>query len=155
VRRISSKTTWFHKKAFPFLWFGFLAFFLLIGVVSGVVAEAPVFVVVPMALAAFGFVLMKLLIWDLVDEVRDGGDYLIVRNRGDEARVPLSEIMNVSASTHINPPRITLRLVRPGKFGNEITFSPVTPFSLNPFAKNAIAEDLIVRVDRARAQRQR
>ena len=45
---------------------------------------------------------------------------------------------------------MTLRLVTPGKFGKEVSFSPVRPLSLNPFTKNAIAESLIERVDKAR-----
>ena len=60
--------------------------------------------------------------------------------------------MNVSSTTFSNPPRITLRLVKQGKFGKEIAFQPAG-FSLNPFAKNPIAEDLIVRVDDARTRR--
>jgi hypothetical protein len=61
--------------------------------------------------------------------------------------------MNVSASTNMNPPRITLRLVQPGKFGSELAFSPTMSFTLNPFAKSGVAEDLIVRVDKARSRR--
>ena len=61
--------------------------------------------------------------------------------------------MNVSASTMVNPPRVTLRLVQPGKFGSEVVFSPKTGFTLNPFAKSEVAEDLIERVDRARRYR--
>jgi len=60
-----------------------------------------------------------------------GGDYLLVKNRGVEA-VDLANIMNVSASTAVNPPRITLRLLKPGKFGDEISFSPQTGFRLKP-----------------------
>jgi hypothetical protein len=96
---------------------------------------------------------MKKLVWDLADEVYDCGDFLLVRKRDEEDRVPLSNVMNVNASTYVNPPRITLRLVTPGRFGNEIAFSPIAGFRLNPFAKNKIAEDLIVRVDRARSKR--
>jgi len=81
------------------------------------------------------------------------GDFLLVKNRGEEDRVTLSNVMNVSASTNMNPPQITLRLVKPGKFGTEIAFSPTAGFALNPFAKNQVAEDLIVRVDRARSKR--
>ena len=74
--------------------------------------------------------------------------------KGDvEERVPLANIMNVSASVAMNPPRITLRLVRPGKFGAEIAFSPVRTFTLNPFARNPVAEDLMLRVDQARRGR--
>ena len=37
--------------------------------------------------------------------------------------------------------------------GQEVTLSPKRPFSLNPFARNPTFEDLVVRVDRARAKR--
>jgi hypothetical protein len=95
------------------------------------------------------------LIWGLADEVYDGGDYLLVKRGRIEERIALSDIMNVNSSTMVNPPRITLRLARRSKFGDEITFSPVRPMTLNPFARNAIAEDLIVRVDAARMKRAR
>lgn len=108
--------------------------------------------VVPFFMAVAGYVVMKKLIWDLADVVYDCGDYLIVRNRGQEDVVQLSNVMNVSATTYVNPPRITLRLVTPGRFGNEIAFSPETKFTLNPFAKNPIAEDLIVRAYEARTR---
>jgi hypothetical protein len=62
--------------------------------------------------------------------------------------------MNVNASTMTNPPRITLRLATPSKFGSEIAFSPARQFTLNPFAPSPVAEDLIVRVDKARTLRQ-
>ncbi len=104
-------------------------------------------------MAVVGFVVMKKLVWDLADEVYDGGDFLLVKNRGEEDRVLLSNIMNVSVSTNMNPPRITLRLVAPGRFGDEVSFSPASSFTLNPFARNQIAEDLIVRVDKARSAR--
>ena len=58
-------------------------------------------------------------VWDLVDAVFDYGDYLLVKNRGAENRIMLSNIMNVSSSTFMNPPRITLKLVRPSKLGRE------------------------------------
>jgi hypothetical protein len=96
---------------------------------------------------------MKKLFWDLADEVYDCGDSLLIRNRGEEERVSLSNIMNVSISPVMNPPRVTLRLVTPSKFGNEVAFLPIVGFTLNPFAKNQVVEDLIVRVDQARSKR--
>jgi hypothetical protein len=48
---------------------------------------------------------------------------------------------------------VTLRLAKPGRFGDEIAFVPLSGFNLNPFATNRVAEDLIVRVDAARAKR--
>lgn len=154
MTRISSGMTWFHKRVFPVIWFGFLAVFLVAtSLTAGPLHERLVFLLVTVLLAGMGVVVMKLFILDLMDEVLDGGEYLLVRNRGDEDRIPIADIMNVSATMHVNPPRLTLRLARPSRFGSDITFSPVTGFRLNPFAKNAIAEDLIVRVDRARRTR--
>lgn len=107
-------------------------------------------------LAAFGYALMRHIIWDLVDEVFDHGDHLVVRVRGAEARIELADVMNVTY-TPMNPPRITLRLRQPGRFGSDVSFTPI-PSRIRtrifaPFARNPIAEDLIVRVDRARANR--
>ncbi|MGZ5095953.1 MAG: hypothetical protein ACXWCY_30315 [Burkholderiales bacterium] len=153
MTKISSGLTFFNKKVFPALWFGFLAFFLVTAVLTGIVERAPISVAIPVFMAVVGFFVMKTMVWDLADEVYDCGDFLLIRNRGEEDRVPLSNIMNVNASTYINPPRITLRLVTPARFGNEIAFSPIAGLRLNPFAKNKIAEDLIVRVDRARSRR--
>ena len=145
--------TYFHKRLFPLLWFGFLAFFIFVAMKDRIYEKAPMALAVPCLMAIFGYFLMKKLVWDLADEVYDGGEFLLVRNGDREERVSLSNIMNVSASTNMNPQRITLRLVQPGQLGTEVTFSPVTSFTINPFAKNRIAEDLISRVDKARARR--
>lgn len=153
MTKISSKHVFFYKKVFPVIWFGFLAVFVGVAIIAGAFAKAPLFLLGPGVMAVFGFVLMKKLVWDLVDEVYDCGDFLLVKNRGEEDRVPLSNVMNVSASINMNPPRVTLRLVKPGKFGSEISFSPVRTFTLNPFKKNPMVEDLIVRVDKARSKR--
>jgi hypothetical protein len=145
-----SRSMFFYKKVFPVAWFGFIAFFILTVAVS---RQNLILLAGPVFMAVLGFLLMQKLLWVLVDDVYDCGDFLRVRNHGDEENVALSNIMNVSATTAINPPRITLRLVHPGKFGPEIAFSPLTQFTLNPFAKNQVAEDLIVRVDQARSKR--
>ena len=118
---------------------------------DGTIANDPMFIVVPCLMAVFGFFFMRKFIWDLADEVFDGGDFLLVKYRGAEDKILLANIMNVSASASTNPPRITLRLIKPSKLGNEISFSPDAPLSLNPFAKNPIAEELIVRVHMAKA----
>jgi hypothetical protein len=150
MKKISSRSLFVTKRVFPFLWFGILAFTAIVGILSKAYDKAPMLLVVPGVLAVFGYFLMKKLVWDLVDEVYDYGDYLLIKNRGQEERISLSNIMNVSATMMVNPPRITLRLVTPGRFGPEIAFSPVRPFNLTPFAKNAVAEDLIARVYKAR-----
>jgi hypothetical protein len=155
MKPISSGSRFFTKKIFPLLWFGFVAFFAPLVVMTGAASKTPVFLAVPFGLAAFGFVLLKKRVWDLVDEVHDGGDFLLVRNGGVEDRVPLSNIVGLSASRASNPPRVTLRLASRGRFGSEIAFSPADRASWNPFARSAIAEDLRVRVDRCREQQPR
>lgn len=153
MKKISSGSTMFYKRIVPVFGLGFLAFFVAIAF-AGPAEEPPVlFMVVPCLMAVIGFLFMKRFIWDLMDEVQDGGDYLLVRKGSDEERIPLSNVMNVNASTHMNPPRITLRLVKAGRFGAEVSFSPVTPFGFNRFAKNPVAEDLIVRAYEARTRR--
>lgn len=151
-KRISSRRIFFVKKVFPVIWFGFLALFVAASVIGTGRTFVP-FLLAAAVMAVFGYFLMKNLVWDLADEVYDCGDFLLVRNRGEEDNVALSNIMNVSASLLLNPPRITLRLVHPGKFGKEIAFSPVRAFTLNPFAKDPVSEDLIARVDQARSKR--
>lgn len=156
VKKISSGMLVITKKIFPVAWFGFLAFFFFTVVFArhGKAAMPLMpFLLVPTLMAIFGFFLMKKLVWDLADEVYDGGDFLLIRKGSEEERVELSNIMNVSASMLVNPPRVTLRLVTPGIFGQEIAFSPATGFRLNPFAKDPMVEDLIVRVDQARRAR--
>ena len=154
MKKISSSWTVFYKKIFPLFWFGILVFAVVTSLAEGAIEEGRwTFLVIPCLMAGVAFVLMKKLVWDLADEVYDCGDSLLVKSRGDEERIPLSNIMNVNASTNSNPPRVTLRLVRPGRFGSEVTFSPLAKMSFNPFAKNAVVEDLIVRVDQARQRR--
>src|SRR5215470_18102919 len=108
MERISSRMTFFQKRVFPAVWFGFLFFFVASGLIAGI-AEQPAFFLVPALMAVFGFLLMRALVWSLVDEVYDGGSFLPVRNRGDEERIALTNIVNVSATIMVNPPRITLR----------------------------------------------
>jgi hypothetical protein len=153
MKKISSKSTFLYKRIFPLFWFGFLVFFFASALGSGSAMRNPVFLLAPLLMAVFGFFLMKKLVWSLADEVHDCGDHLLVKKGGEQEVVPLSRIINVSVAENTNPRRVTLRLARDCRFGGEISFTPVGRFSLNPFAKIEVAEDLIVRVDQARADR--
>jgi hypothetical protein len=152
MKRISSNQVFFVKRFLPILLVVIaLAPVLLMYSESGRFHPAAV---VPAVLIVFGLaVIYPKLVWSLADEVRDGGDYLLVKRGRLEDRIAFSDIMNVSASVMVNPPRITLRLARPSKFGDEVTFSPIRSMTLNPFARSAVAEDLIVRADAARVKR--
>ncbi len=150
MRRISSRMTFVNKRLFPLVWFGFLAFFVVISIYSMIKKGVfqIVFFITPIVMTVFGYLIMKKLVFDLVDEAWDVGDALIVKNKNEEVRIPLSDIMNISYSYVTNPARVTLVLRHPSRIGPEVTFMP--PTSLIPFKKNPIVAELIERVDSLR-----
>jgi hypothetical protein len=150
VRRISSKTTVVWKRVFPVVWFGFLGFFLLSALLPMLTKKEIhiEFVIIPLIMAGFGFFVMKRLVFDLADEVWDEGDALLVRVKGKEERVALSNIINVSHSSFTNPPRVTLTLREPCSLGREIAFFP--PHRVFLWSKDPIVAELIERIDAKR-----
>jgi hypothetical protein len=148
---LSSRMTFYFKRIFPVVWLGFLVVFVVIGGMNGAWDKDPVFFVVPVVMAVFGVIFFRMLLWTLADEVRDGGNFLAVRKGSVEERIPLADIINVGLSQFVNPRRLSLRLRKPGKLGDEIVFLPKQPaLQFNPLARNAVAESLIKRVDAAR-----
>lgn len=147
-----SGATFFLERVFPAIWLGLLVFFVIIGFVSGPheTIDALPFLLMPVVMATFGVFIFKKLVWDLADEVSLAGDTLIVRKGGIEERIRLAEIMNVSVSQMTNPKRISLRLRKNCRLGDEIVFTPKSEFQFNPFARNKTAEKLILLVDLAR-----
>ena len=97
MKRISSRWTFFNKRLFPVIWFGFLAVFVALSLSLGAPEKDPMFLIGPAAMAIFGFVLMRKLVWDLADEVYDCGDELLIKNRGREDRIKLSNVINVTS----------------------------------------------------------
>jgi hypothetical protein len=152
MKRISSKMTLFYKIGVPLIWFGVPVIATATLLFGDTAEKEYTFLIGPCVFLVLGFFLLRKLVWNLADEVLDGGDYLLVKSRGYEERVALSNIMNVNASTYVNPPRITLKLVTPAAFGGEVAFVPRTSFTLNPFAKNPVAEDLVLRAYHARTR---
>lgn len=142
----------FSYKIGPFLFIGFVAVFIALVLISGAYKKEPMALLVPCLMAGFGYYFLKIPVRDLVDEVYDCGDFLLVRKHGEEDRVPLSGIINVTFSMNVQPARITLALAQPGKFGSEISFALPPRIYINPLAKNKIAEDLIFRANKARAR---
>lgn len=146
--------TFFYKRVFPVIWFGFLALFIAIPLVrsGGSVSRLPTTSLFgPVVVAIVGYFIMKKRVFDVVDEVLDVGDALVIRNGGAEDRVALADIINVSYSQLSNPPRVTLSLRNPGQFGDRVSF--FTPVSFNPFRMfmtNPAVEELIKRIDAAR-----
>jgi hypothetical protein len=153
MKRISSKRTLFYKQVFPVIWFGFLAIFVLAGLLPGKRPHVEIFpmLIVPVVMAVVGYMLFRRMLFDLVDEVWDDGDTLVVKNAGVEERVALSNIINIGYSLLTNPERVTLTLRDAGRLGKEFTFMPVRrPFSFQWWSRNPIIDELIGRVDQAR-----
>jgi hypothetical protein len=152
MNKISSGRTFFQKRLFPVFWFGIIAVVML-GMLAAYLQGGPKAPPLPIFLGpafmlVIGFVLMKFLVFDLVDEVYDCGDHLLVKNGGKEERVFLSNIVNISFQNFTNPQRLTLTLRQPGILGKEITFMPKTRMMF--FKRNPLVDELIERVDRAR-----
>jgi hypothetical protein len=152
LTQISSSFTAFNKWVFPVLWLGFLVFFVADSFSNGTVPQEPMALLAPVFMAGIGFVVFRFLVWDLADSVYDHGTFLVVKRGSVEARVPLENIMNVNASMFTSPERVTLRLVKPCALGSSITFSPKSHFSLNPFSKSQIGEQLMERAYTARSK---
>jgi hypothetical protein len=91
------------------VWFGFLVLFFLVTVAAkSAGADIPLPLLFgPIAMAGFGYFLMKNLVFDLVDEVWDAGSELLVKNKGRQARIALAEVVNVSYSVMTNPQRVS------------------------------------------------
>lgn len=153
MQKISSKKTFFYKRIFPALWFGIIGLMILAGVYSTLVEKKgpPPFVLIPpIIMLVLGNYIFKKLCFDLVDEVFDGGSFLLVKNDNKKDQIQFSNIKNINYSVMTNPPRVTLSLREPSLFGNEISFSPPTRIQFNIFQKNPLIDDLIERVDKAR-----
>ena len=148
---VSSKATFYYKRVFPIAFFGILLLVIVGPVLLGSNPAQPPplpFFIIPAAMAVFAYVVMKKLVFDLVDEVWDDGDALIVRNGTMQDRIAFTDIKNVSYSVLINPPRVTLSLRQPSAFGSEVTFC--APLRFIPFATSPIIDALIDRIDAKR-----
>ena len=151
---MSSKMTFFYKRVFPVIWFGFLAVFFLVALAKGSAAD-PISnlpsLIIPVVMAIIGYQIMKKMAFNLIDQVFDLGDALLVRNGDREERIALADIKNVNYSPYINPPQVTLSLRRPTVFGDTIAFC--APFRIMPLSSSPIIDRLVDRVDAARQKR--
>lgn len=150
MRRISSRDTFFFKRIFPIIVSGIFIFVFadyFIGVIRGQDKGPPVWFMILMApfTAIISYGAIKKVALELVDEVFDEGDSLLVRNKGQEERISLSDISSVSYMAS----RVTLALRKSSIFGAEIAFLPKTGFAT--FIKSAEMKDLIKKIEAQRA----
>jgi hypothetical protein len=147
MRRISSKLTYFYKRVFPALWFGAIALTVAAVVVaSGQLPPLP-FLIVPGAIALFGYFVMDKLVFDLVDEVLDDKEALIIKNGRAHERVDLRDVVGVGFMRFANPPRITLHLRKKTSLGSRVSFC--APMRIALHSASPIAKELAERIDRS------
>ena len=106
------------------------------------------FLVMPLFMAAFGFVLFKKMVWDLADAVYDYQDYLLFRKGNIEQKVFLKDIVNINFTHMSAPERVVVQVRNEGPIGKELAFS--LPHRFKFFSKSPLVQELILRVDRAK-----
>lgn len=150
--RLSGGTV-FSKRIFPIVWFGGIGLSLLYSVIH----NNPSAIVASSIVAVYGYVLMRRVVCDLVDEVWDCGDEFLVIKSGRSQRFSLTEVTDVSYTGVMDPPRITLTLRHATEFGTEVSFIPrptrTRSFSISfphVFSVHPIAKDLIRLIDAGR-----
>ncbi|MEO8385883.1 MAG: hypothetical protein ABI583_11620 [Betaproteobacteria bacterium] len=114
MKQISSHITFWYKRVMPTLFFGLLAGF---AVDDAVHSRSVWYLLGLFVVAVMAYFFMKSLVFDLADEVFDAGNTLVVRFGKDRRGIPLAEIMNVSYSPLMSPPRVVLSLQNDGMFG--------------------------------------
>ena len=151
MRLVSSKMTFFYKRLFPVIWFGFLLLLIAVRLFSASRDSQDSiipFLSVVLGMAVFSYWFMKKVMFNLADEVLDAGDALVVRSSGQEERIALSDIKNVNYSPYMYPPQVTLSVRRHTVFGDTIALC--APVSIVPLWSSPVILDLIDRVDAAR-----
>src|SRR5262245_4467805 len=121
VRLISSRLTFFNKRIIPVILFGVLSVSIINSLLTNPRGSVPS-VLFPIGVMALCYLAMRST-FNLLDEVFDDGDALVLKNRGEEERIALSDIEKVSRSSLFNnPPRVILRLRRRTIFGDKVAF---------------------------------
>ena len=149
MRRLSSTGTHLYKRVLPAIWFGLFGLFFF-GSLVAVIRDGSGFgfLLVLLGVGTFGFIIMKIFVWDLVDEVWDDGNSLVVKNKGREARIDLLNIININHTSFANPPSVSLTLRSPCEFGRIVKFSP--PRRLLGFGEHPVVTELVQRIDHKR-----
>jgi len=138
MRYLSSSMTFIPKYVFPFAWVAGMAFVAIAALLDGHPGNAGAAVLAAIAVLVFRHFFAA----DLADQVVDLGDHLVVKRGLKTERVPLSSIVAVTESVGINPPAITIRLAKPSKFGQLISFTPTASSRFNPIAEHSLVTEL-------------
>jgi len=146
-----SKSPFFYKRIFPFIFAIPFLLFAIIPFQDGQHPPPPFFFLIPGIVWVVFLALWWQLYRGLADEVLDAGDSLLITLQGKQHQVPFNNIINVSATMMMNPPMVTLRLRIAGPFGRDISFLPNQKRQIRLWKGNDFVNELVDRID---AQRQ-
>ena len=149
MKKISSNATFFGKRVLmPLLAVAFLVVMVLAYFDQDVEATGgyAMWLATIVIFALVAFLNWRQVFGGVVDEVHDAGSSLLIKNSGEQVKVQLEDIVHLNHQLQ----SVELRLRDDSRFGGAVKFLPKGGFTFNPFAKNAVVEDLIVRIDQAK-----
>lgn len=150
MNKISAKSTFFYKRIFPVFWIilltGFAAGATYFGKTGG--HFSIMYIIAPGAMIITGLLVMKKYFFSLADVVWDDGTALIVKHKGDQIRIRILDMVNAHYDSATIPPRITIRLAKPVRFGSQFAFMP--PGKLFSSANNPAVDELIRKIQAGR-----
>jgi len=142
MRRLSDESIWFDKTVIPRLILGGNVLFTIGWVISCCLQFLPFYSLLFLLVLLLGqYAIVRQSYLRLVDEVWLDADEILIRNAGEEERVPLWNILDVRKASVDRTERIVLLLIEPCRFGKRIVFiSP--PRRWRRFSRNPIQLEL-------------
>lgn len=144
MRKISSDAVPVLKRYAPLALVGLFLSSIAVSPPRPGAPETGWLVAVSLAVTGFVYLLLRRLLFSLVDEVWDTGDALLVKNRGSEELVPYAAIRRMSYAQFARPQRARIELHAAGRFGSEIAFYPVGGYGR--YRPDPVLEELIARI---------
>lgn len=147
-RRLSSRTTYIEKRIMPFLLSGFLFLWLGFFLIAGKLRGPGILIIIgPVTISAIFYFVLKIRVFNLIDEVYDEGSTLLFKDSRAQVRINFSDIKNIN-STYFDYSRVIVSLRNESELGSELRFKPRGGI---PFKKCEHIETLIDRIDKAKA----
>lgn len=156
MQRLSSRSTYFHTRVFPVIWFGALVAGAVFLIVESFVWKQPglfVAAALPALFVGFGVYLFRSYVFDLADEAWLDDHSIYVVRRGQRATIDLADVDAVETRLFRNPPRMTLVLREPcPPFGDCVSFIPEGAIYVPVLQRHPIARVLDRQVSAASAR---
>ncbi|MFI0474074.1 hypothetical protein ACGLWX_15275 [Halomonas sp. HMF6819] len=152
---VISRSAFFSRRVFPFLWLSVVGFIFLVGLVTADTFTP--FLLIPLIMLVAGRRMFKKVFAGVADRVYDGGDCLIFVYGERHETIKLKDVMNVNYAAMGSPDKVTLTLREAAASSREVVFLPIRRklgFAEISFKRlrleNHQVDELIERIDQAR-----